>query len=176
MDDVEEGGEAVLDRPLRGQVGAGSAADPRLIVEIWLVVPGPGGPRLLMCRRVEARGGFWQGVSGRVEPEDPTLRAAALRELREELGLADPGPLLDLGHWTDFDSLFSGIRYRKRSLAAFLAPETSPGTVCLSDEHDDCRLLTFAEARALARFPDYVTELDALEHRLATRGAPRAQP
>jgi lipoyl(octanoyl) transferase len=147
-------------------VGAGTAEDPRLIVEIWLVVPGAEGLRLLMCRRVAARGGFWQGVSGRVEPSDATLREAAWRELAEELSLPRSGTLVDLGRWTEFRSVVSGTRYRKRSLALVLPSGTAPEGVRLSDEHDACRLMTFDEARAVARFPAYVAEIDALEARL----------
>ncbi len=162
----------VLDHPLRGVVGAGTAEDPRLIVEIWLVLPtdetssGQGGWRLLMCRRVEARGGFWQGVSGRVEPDDATLRAAALREIEEELCISHVEDLFDLGRWYEFESMMSNNVYRKRCIAAVLPRGTSAESVTLCDEHDDVQLMTFDEARAVAKFPEYVTELDALEKRL----------
>ena len=45
-----------------------------------------GDGRVLLLQRTEARGGFWQPVTGRVEPgESPTQ--AAQRELREETGV-----------------------------------------------------------------------------------------
>ncbi len=43
-------------------------------------------PEWLLLKRCPARGGFWQGVTGAIEPGEP-LEQAALRELREETGL-----------------------------------------------------------------------------------------
>ena len=40
----------------------------------------------LLLRRIERRGGFWQGVTGGVE-DDEELQETACRELREETGL-----------------------------------------------------------------------------------------
>jgi 8-oxo-dGTP pyrophosphatase MutT (NUDIX family) len=154
-----------LDHPLGGIVGSGTSADPRLIIELWLAVPREGGWDLLMCRRVPKRGGFWQGVSGRVETSDATLRSAALRELEEELGLtsADVTTMLDLEQSYDFPS-FSGEQvYRKRCFAVVLPQGTTPASVTLSEEHDDCSMMTFEQAIDLARFPEYVTELESLE-------------
>ena len=59
------------------------------------VVPLGADGRVLLLRRSYERGGFWQQVTGRVEPgESPA--AAARRELREETG-AD-APVADLGY------------------------------------------------------------------------------
>ena len=41
----------------------------------------------LMLKRVPERGGFWQGVTGAIEPGE-TLLDAAVREMREETALA----------------------------------------------------------------------------------------
>ncbi len=154
-----------LDHPLGGVVGSGTTADPRLIIELWLAVPREGGWDLLMCRRVPQRGGFWQGVSGRVETTDVTLRSAALRELEEELGLAatDVSTVLDLEQSYDFASMSGAHFYRKRCFAVVLPKGTTPASVTLSEEHDDCRMMTFEQAIDLARFPEYVTELESLE-------------
>lgn len=161
---------ASLDEPIT-DVGTGTAADPRLIVELWMPVPDGERWRLLMCRRVEARGGFWQGVSGRVEPEDGTLRAAALRELDEELGL-DPARItavVDLEQRYEFASVFGESHYRKHCMAMLLAEGTTLDHVTLSEEHDEVCLMTFEQAIQLARFPEYVTELESLEARLYAR-------
>ena len=40
----------------------------------------------LLLRRIEQRGGFWQGITGGVE-DDEELQETARRELREETGL-----------------------------------------------------------------------------------------
>jgi lipoyl(octanoyl) transferase len=57
------------------------------------VVPVGADGRILLLRRSEERGGFWQQVTGRVDPgEDPA--SAARRELREETGAdAEVAPL-----------------------------------------------------------------------------------
>ncbi len=156
-----------IDHPLRGVVGSETREDPRLIVEALLAVPTDAGWRLLMCHRVPSRGSFWQGVSGRVEADDETLRHAALREIEEELGIREVEAMIDLGNWYEFQSSMSDNHYRKRGLAAVLPAGTTPDSVTLSHEHDDVRLMTFDEARAIARFPEYLIELDALERRLA---------
>ena len=59
------------------------------------VVPVGADGRVLMLRRSPERGGFWQPVTGRLEPGEPP-EAAARRELLEETG-AD-APVTDLGY------------------------------------------------------------------------------
>ena len=81
---------------------------PRLVVDVWLAVPTNEGLRALMLLRAPHHGGFWQGVSGRVEASDGSLAAAALRELHEEIGIEDDVELLDLGQ------RFSGTYYVKK--------------------------------------------------------------
>ena len=61
------------------------------------VVPVASDGRVLLLRRSPERGGFWQPVTGRIEPgESPP--AAAGRELFEETGFAGPGRALDYRH------------------------------------------------------------------------------
>ena len=161
---------ASLDDPI-DDVGAGTEDDPQLIVELWLPVPAGEGWELLMCRRVPRLGGFWQGISGRVETFDGTLRAAALREMDEELQLAHARieTMIDLEQSYDFETLGGGRFYRKHCLAVLLAEGTSPTHVTLSDEHDDVTMMTFEQAIDVARFPEYVAELESLEARLYAR-------
>ena len=157
-----------------GRIGAGTQDDPRLVVETWLAVPTADGWRLLMLRRAPNHGGFWQGVSGRVESFDASLRAAALREIREETGISDVVSLFDLGRWIDFQG-FTRTHYRKRSLGAILPAGTGPARVVLSDEHDAVEVVTFLEARSRLRWEVNAEELAALERALpaATGSADR---
>jgi lipoyl(octanoyl) transferase len=65
--------------------------------------------RLLLLRRTPERGGFWQQVTGRIEPGEDAA-AAARRELREETG-AD-APVRPLGYVHGFALSGDGLRGR----------------------------------------------------------------
>lgn len=119
-----------------------------------------------MLRRAERRGAFWQGVSGRVEETDGTLRRAAEREIEEELGITASLSFHDLGDWHDFIGPMSGASFRKRSLGTLLPAGTAPETIVLSEEHVEARLVTFEEARALVNWEENRDRLSALERRL----------
>ncbi len=158
-----------IDEP-PGTLGRGTAEEPRLVIEAWLAVPVSDGWRCLLLRRSPASGGYWQGVSGRVETFDVSLRAAALREIREETGIATGVEITDLGRFIDFRGFLSGAHFRKRSLGAILPPGVTAKSIRLSEEHDDAELLTFDDARARLRFPENVRELTTWEERLPRRG------
>lgn len=149
--------------PLPRSLGAGTREAPRLCVDVLLAVPAPASWRLLVLKRRPEQGGFWQGVSGRVEAFDAHLCAAALREIREETGYASGVEVIDLGRWVEFVSPLSGHSFRKRCLGALLPPHAGPTTVRLSEEHEEARLVTFAEAHGLVRFPENRVELATFE-------------
>jgi len=58
-------------------------------VQVQVVRRGRDGVELLALHRLAERGGFWQPVTGRLEPGE-SFAAAAQRELEEETGLAGP--------------------------------------------------------------------------------------
>ena len=157
-----------IDEP-PGLLGKGTAEEPRLVIEAWLAVPVEAGWRCLLLRRSPSSGGYWQGVSGRVESFDVSLRAAALREIREETGIADGVEITDLGRFIGFRGFLSGAHFRKRSLGATLPKGVTAASITLSDEHDAAELLTFDEARSRLRFPENVRELTTWEGRLPRR-------
>jgi lipoyl(octanoyl) transferase len=66
-------------------------------VSVAALRTGREGPEVLLLRRTPARGGFWQLVTGRVEPGE-SAAAAAARELREETGSAAPILPLEYEH------------------------------------------------------------------------------
>jgi dATP pyrophosphohydrolase len=133
---------------------------------MWLATRSAEGWHCLMLLRSPDHGSFWQGVSGRAEPGDETLRATARRELLEETGIAAGARILDLGTWTTFQSAFSERWYRKRAIGVVLPAGTGPEGVTLSIEHVEARLVTFEEARALVRWPGNAEALEALERRV----------
>jgi lipoyl(octanoyl) transferase len=55
------------------------------------------GKEVLLLRRISGRGGFWQPVTGRVEPGEGSAAAAA-RELAEETGARGEVKSLDYVH------------------------------------------------------------------------------
>lgn len=65
-------------------------------------------PRLLMMRRAKRRGDPWSGhmafPGGRIEPQDESVQAGALRELHEEMGV-DAHDLNYLGRLSDLHTL-----------------------------------------------------------------------
>ncbi len=161
----------VLDGPVP-PLGKGTKEEPRLTIESWMAVPTKEGWRVLLMRRSPANGGFWQGCSGRVETCDVSLRAAALREIREETGISSGVEVLDLGRWLEFRGPISGAWFRKRSLGAILPSSVRIEHVVLCDEHDAVEVVTFSEAKARLRFPENTQEVSALEAELARRTLP----
>jgi lipoyl(octanoyl) transferase len=101
------------------------------------VVPVAPDGRVLLLRRTPDRGGFWQPVTGRIEPGE-TPEAAAVRELGEETGY--PGPVRSLGYRHAF-ALSPGVnRVREGTLVvaeehAFAALLASPAEPRISHEH-----------------------------------------
>jgi lipoyl(octanoyl) transferase len=109
--------------------------------------------RLLLLRRTPERGGFWQQVTGRIEPGEDAA-AAARRELREETG-AD-APVRPLGYVHGFAlSPLQGVRVgpglRTGQETAFAAALPQGFEPVLSEEH--CEWGWFSPEEAMARLP-----------------------
>jgi lipoyl(octanoyl) transferase len=135
--------------------GLGRArADAGVDLRTVSVVPVGADGRVLLLRRSEARGGFWQQVTGRLEPGESPAEAAR-RELREETG-AD-APVLDLGYRHAFalDPSINRVSPAKVFLVeeqAFAARLPAGFEARLSDEHAEHAWLAPAEAAAKVRF------------------------
>jgi lipoyl(octanoyl) transferase len=110
--------------------------------------------RLLLLHRTPDRGGFWQILTGRIEPGESPLAAAA-REVFEETGFE---PRLEELQSLNYVHSFPIDRSRGRGGAApIFAHETAfalevEGEARLSDEHDELRWCTLDEALQLLPF------------------------
>jgi lipoyl(octanoyl) transferase len=117
------------------------------------VVPVRDDGAVLLLRRSEARGGFWQPVTGRIEPGE-SEEEAARRELWEETGADVTPEPLGYRHGFAVEPELAGrfggglVTVQETAFAARVAGEFR----CVrSDEHADHEWLTPAEA--LGRLP-----------------------
>jgi lipoyl(octanoyl) transferase len=118
------------------------------------VVPVAADGRVLLLRRSEARGGFWQPVTGRLEPGE-TPAGAARRELREETGADAEVVPLGYRHGFALDPTLAGHRPGELRLAeeeAFAARLPVGFLPRLSEEHVEWAWRSPAEAAEAPRF------------------------
>jgi lipoyl(octanoyl) transferase len=88
--------------------------------------------RVLLVRRTPERGGFWQVLTGRVEPGESPARAAA-RELEEETGLRLTPVDLDYRHAFALGEALPPRLFEEHAFAVHCAPDAQ---VRLGPEHD----------------------------------------
>lgn len=106
----------------------------------------PKNPQFLILLTDQGEESFWQGVTGGVEDADPSLKAAASREILEELGLRVledklVGPL----HQYRFRTSLPEAKGSEVEEFCFTAEVSDYGDLKLS-EHKDFKWLPFDEA------------------------------
>jgi lipoyl(octanoyl) transferase len=102
------------------------------------------GTKFLLLRRVPAKGGFWQSVSGRLQKRE-LPEEAARRETEEETGL-------EVRRVVYIDYVNTFYQDGKVHLEPCFGVEVGPGRVRLSGEHDEFRWVGAAEALRLLRW------------------------
>ena len=130
------------------------------LVECWVFRVGDAeGLQVLVIRRAAGRifPGLWQCVTGGIEPGE-RVPAAALREVREETGLASDAieAFYDLDQVAPFyDEGVDGVVVS----AIFAVRVRADAEPTLSNEHDAYRWATPAEALRLAIWPSYAESI-----------------
>ena len=118
------------------------------------------GDEFLVAHRSAESGGYWHTIAGKVEEgEEPD--AAALRELREETGLAveELEPLSEFAYVREEWESEPGLRVHVK---AFLVDVERGWEPTLNEEHDEYRWLPRDEAAALLYWPEPAQLLRAL--------------
>jgi glyoxylase-like metal-dependent hydrolase (beta-lactamase superfamily II)/8-oxo-dGTP pyrophosphatase MutT (NUDIX family) len=144
--------------------------DPQPAATVVLVRPGADGLEVLLTRRPDAMsfaGGLHVFPGGRVEPTDADHRAAAIRETREEVGVALPetAELVEVARWV------TPRAYPRRFDARFFVAELPPGAVVSADSREVVdhvwltpRAALLARSRGdIAMWPPTSTTLQVLE-------------
>jgi len=120
---------------------------------------------LVLQRPPERQHGIWIPVTGKVEPTDPDLEAAVLREVREETGLTEPRELWPL----DWHVPFRAVNGETWRLHAYALRVDRPFPPTLSAEHVAFAWLSPAEAVERLHYPDNREAVGRLVQRAAGR-------
>ena len=144
------------------------------LVACWMFRDTPAGePEILLLHRAPGRifPGIWQPVTGGLEPGERIVHGA-LRELVEETGIGSDG--IDALYGLDQVNLFHADHIDMLQAEAVFAADLRPGVeAALSEEHDEQRWVSPAEAADMVLWPAYRAAIAQIEwvagHREAAR-------
>lgn len=119
---------------------------------------------VLMLKRAQNRGGFWNVVNGTLELGESIIQCRE-RELREETGITKT-----LG-WSDEINRFSFIYKNYTIVVIVFSVAVSPTqTVTINEEHTEFRWMKFDEAISLMKFAEDRQGLEICSRRLTEGG------
>lgn len=101
----------------------------------------------LLLKRNQAKGGFWQAITGGVH-EGEDIASAVIRELAEETGITDYLKIYNEVHFFEFQSEGYGV-LKEYVFGIEIAPETM---ITLSSEHTDMKWCNLTEALKLLKY------------------------
>lgn len=123
-----------------------------LVVVVWSPKAGASERKVLVLRLNAARGGFWQTVTGGVE-EGEGFVEGALREAREETGLAFAREPQFLGLEQEFTSRHGGLAHERAFYLPLFGGSAPPAPTLDPSEHDGFEWLAPEEAAKRVKFP-----------------------
>jgi 8-oxo-dGTP pyrophosphatase MutT (NUDIX family) len=136
-----------------------------LSILVYAVAPAPTGHEYLLLRRIPSEGGFWQGVTGAVEPGE-ALDEAAIREFTEETALA-PIRLLAVNYSYSYPLRVrpaGGSQARHITEHVFLAQLSAKVDPAIDPtEHDAWDWFRYREALLWLRWPGNIEALKRCE-------------
>ena len=119
----------------------------------------------LLLRRIPARGGWWQAVTGSVE-ENEELETAVRREVWEETGITSFLEILDLGYSFEFEFAKYGSRRQQKAIKHSFGVETDLRHIQIGPEHDACNWITYQEALGRLTWEDNKEAFRRLDNHL----------
>lgn len=115
---------------------------------------------VLLLKRTEERGGFWNAVNGTLE-RDESVAECRTRELSEEAGIRN------VLRWSDEINRFSFQYHESPFVVVVYAAEVATDQlVVINEEHTEYRWASFDEALQMMKFDDDKNGLRILQKTL----------
>ena len=107
----------------------------------------------LLLRRIPARGGWWQAVTGSVEKNEE-FETAVRREVWEETGITSFLEIVNLHYSFEFEFAQYGSQRERKAVKHSFGVETDSRQIQIGPEHDTCDWVTYQEALAQLTWED----------------------